>query len=127
MTLPQGLESAGLLLSVLTPLVAVPLTLITFYLRSVREHQMTLHTELERRMAGCEASAEAVRRALTDVEREYTTKEEWLRECLQTRRVLEQLTATSIRIETLLQGNVKTPKRQNAEIAQHRAAKGENE
>ena len=37
------LEAAGPLLAVLTPLVAVPLTVITFYLRSLREHQVTWH------------------------------------------------------------------------------------
>ena len=47
---PESLiESVGMLLAVLTPLVAIPLTVITFYLRSLREHLLTSHVELARR------------------------------------------------------------------------------
>ena len=55
------LESGGTLLAVLTPLVAVPLTVITFYLRSLREHQVTWHSELVRRFETVEASVTTTR------------------------------------------------------------------
>jgi len=112
MTLNQVLESAGVLLTVLTPLVAVPLTLITFYLRSLREHQVTLQAQLERRMDACESAVGQLRKSLDDMEREYTTKEEWLRECLHTRRALEQLTASTVRIEALLEGKTRSDRQE---------------
>ncbi|MCH8145924.1 MAG: hypothetical protein IIA55_14520 [Gemmatimonadetes bacterium] len=97
-------ESAGPLLTVLTPLVAVPLTVITFYLRSLREHQVSWHADLVRRVESVEASVVTVREAVAEFERDYTTKEEWLRECMMARRTLEQLSETTVRIETTMQG-----------------------
>ncbi len=100
----NALESAGMLLTILTPLVAIPLTVITFYLRSLREHQVSWHAELVRRVESVEASALDLRKALTEFERDYTTKEEWLRECMLARRTLEQLSEITVRIETTVQG-----------------------
>ncbi len=107
MTVNHVLESAGVLLTVLTPLVAVPLTLVTFYLRSLREHQVTWHAQLERRVDAMDAFLAELRKGLAGLERDYTTKEEWLRECLHTGRVLEQLSATAVRLETMLNGLVR--------------------
>ncbi len=97
-------ESAGPLLTVLTPLVAVPLTVITFYLRSLREHQVSWHADLVRRVESVEALVATVREAVAEFERDYTTKEEWLRECMMARRTLEQLSETTVRIETTMHG-----------------------
>ena len=99
------LESGGTLLAVLTPLVAVPLTVITFYLRSLREHQVTWHSELVRRFETVEASVTDVRKIVAEFERDYTSKEEWLRECMHARRTLEQLKETSVRLDATM-GNV---------------------
>ena len=85
------LESTGTLLGILTPLVAVPLTVITFYLRSLREHQVTWHGELIRRVEAVEASAVDLRKTLSAFERDYTTKEEWLRENMAAHHHLEQM------------------------------------
>ena len=98
------LESTGTLLTILTPLVAVPLTVITFYLRSLREHQVTWHGELIRRVEAVEKSVTDLRNTLFAFERDYTTKEEWLRECMLARQTLAQLTEASVRIETTLNG-----------------------
>ena len=103
------LESAGTLLTILTPLVAVPLTVITFYLRSLREHQVSWHAELVRRVESVEASALDLHKALTEFERDYTTKEEWLRECMLARRTLEQLSETTVRLETMVQRFLPNP------------------
>ena len=100
------LESAGTLLGVLTPLVAVPLTVITFYLRSLREHQVTWHGELIRRLEAVEASAVDVRKTLSAFERDYTAKEEWLRECMLARHRLAHLTEMTVRLEANLHRNV---------------------
>ncbi len=91
----------GVWLSVLTPLVAVPLTIITFYLRSLREYQLTRHHELSTRIEECARVLETLRERSGDFERDYTTKEEWLRECLHARRVREQLSATTVRLEAV--------------------------
>ncbi len=96
-------ESVGTLVSILSPLVAVPLTMITFYLRSMHEHQSTWHTAMSHRVERIETSIAELRRAFSDFERDYTTKEEWLREYMQARRTLEQLSEAVIRMETVLE------------------------
>lgn len=40
---------------------------------------------------------------LAEFERDYTTKEEWLRECMLARRSLEQLNEAAVRMETTVQ------------------------
>lgn len=95
------LETVIPLLTVLTPLVGIPLTIITFYLRSLREQQITTHVELIRRLDALESSAGELRRAVREFERNYTTKEEWLRECMQARQTLSQLTEATVRLEAL--------------------------
>ena len=95
-------ESAALLLTVLTPLCAVPLTVIVFYLRSLREQQASFLADLTRRIDRVESSVGEMRRALDAFERDFATKEEWLRECMQARRSLQHVTETTIRIEALL-------------------------
>ena len=100
MVLASALESAGVVMSIVTPLVAVPLTILTFYLRSVREHQVTRHADLVREVESVQAAVVELRRALAEIERDFTTKEEWLRECMDARRALEQLSRSTIRLET---------------------------
>lgn len=100
------LESTTTLLGILTPLVAVPLTVITFYLRSLREHQVTWHGELIRRLEAAEASAVDLRKTLSAFERDYTTKEEWLRECMLARQELAHLTEATVRLEANVNRNV---------------------
>lgn len=97
-------ESSSVFLAILTPLVAVPLTVITFYLRSLREHQMARHADFARRFDLAEAAVAELRKTLGEFERDYTTKEEWLRECMLARRTLEQLSETTVRIETTVNG-----------------------
>jgi hypothetical protein len=96
------LESVVVGLSVVAPLVTAPLAALTFYLRSLREHQVQRHQEVVRRLESTESSLIELRREIAQFEREYTTKEEWLREYLHTRRLVEQLTTASTRIETNL-------------------------
>jgi len=111
MTLASFWELSGTFLTVLTPLAAVPLTVITFYLRSIREQQMSWHTQWVRRLEAAEASMAELRRTLSEFERDYAAKEEWLRECMYARRKLEQLGETVIRLETLVETQkAETPK-----------------
>ena len=94
------LETTGAFLTILAPLVAVPLTMITFYLRSLREHQVSWHNELVRRVEAIENVLGNLRGSVSDFERDYTTKEEWLREGMWARRTLENLSGSVVRLET---------------------------
>jgi len=102
MILASFWESGGTYLTVLTPLVAVPLTVLTFYLRGVREQQARWQCVGERRFEAVEQSVAQLRQAIADVVRDYTTKEEWLRECMHARRRIEQLTESAVRMETVM-------------------------
>jgi len=93
-------DAARTVLAVIAPLVAIPLTVTTFYLRSLREHQITWHGELVRRFEGLENSTAQLRQTVGHFERDYTTKEEWLRECMMARRTLENLSKTAVKLET---------------------------
>ncbi len=97
-------ESAGALLTILTPLVAVPLTVITFYLRTLREHQVSWHAELVRRVESVEVSTLDLRKTVAEFERDYATKEEWLRECMLARQTLKELSEATVRMETQMRG-----------------------
>jgi len=99
-TLSAGWENAAGMLAVLTPLVAVPLMVITFYLRSLREAQSATRSETTRRIDGLESALETLRRQVMQFERDYTTKEEWIRETMLSRRNVERLGETMVRLET---------------------------
>ena len=60
--------TAATIVAVAAPLVAVPLTIITFYLKALREHQVSHQGELARRIEALDASAGAARQALAEVE-----------------------------------------------------------
>jgi DNA repair exonuclease SbcCD ATPase subunit len=91
------------LVGVLSPLVGVPLTAITLYLRSIREHQTSESAEVMQRIGRVEQSIRELSRALTEVERDYTTKEEWLRESMHARQQLERLTELQVRVQAELE------------------------
>jgi len=118
-------EYGGTYLAVLTPLVAVPLTVLTFYLRALRDGQIKGQTDIERRFTGVDMAVAQLRQSVADVVRDYATKEEWLRECMHARRKIEQLTETAIRMETAMEC-----KAQRAEgfsprgVVDHRGEKG---
>lgn len=84
-------ESVLTVLAVLGPLLAVPTALVILYLKTLRDQQQTRHTDLVRRVDRLEQSLLAVRALLRDIERDYATKEEWLRECMWTRSRLDRL------------------------------------
>jgi len=94
-------EQMGLLIGVLSPLVGVPLGVITLYLRAI-EHQTNSMSEVVRRIEMLEQSISDHLRAAADFDREFTTKEEWVRESMLARQRLERLTEMTTRIETEL-------------------------
>lgn len=96
-------EMISAFVGVLSPLVGVPLLIITFYLRAIREHQTTAMAEVARRMDAMEASIRNLSRATAEFEREYATKEEWVRESMLARQRLERLTEMVARIQAELE------------------------
>lgn len=91
-------EELGWVVGVLSPLVGVPLTVITMYLRAIREHQAASMAEVTQRITAMENSIRDVLRCTADFEREYATKEEWVRESMIARQGLERLTELVTRI-----------------------------
>ena len=92
--------TAATIVAVMAPLVAIPLSVVVFYLKSMHEHQATRQNDLLRRMETLEESAATTRQRLVETQRDYTTKEEWLRESMATRRNVERLLASVTRLET---------------------------
>lgn len=88
-------ESTQVLIAVLAPLVGVPLGVITFYLRWLYENQLTRHAELVRRFELIERMGSELARTVAGFALDYTTKEEWLRECMYARGRIELLARNS--------------------------------
>ncbi len=93
----------SVLVAILAPLVGVPLTVITFHLRAIREHQATRYQDTVRRIDAVEESIRTLTWSINDFERDYATKEEWLRESLHARRQLERLTEMMARVQADLE------------------------
>ena len=96
-------QTMGILLAALGPLTGVPLTMVAFYLRGLREQQRQRNEEAARRVEAVEDDLRAVRISLGRFERDYTRKEEWLRESMPARQQLERLTEMMARIESQLE------------------------
>jgi hypothetical protein len=101
----MGWEQVGVLVGVLSPLVGVPLGMISLYLRAIREQQATTTSEISRRIHIIEASLDSLVRRMGECDREFTTKEEWLRESMLARQRLERLTELVTRIQAELDGD----------------------
>lgn len=102
MMLERYAEMVGALLTVLGPLLGVPLTVITFYLRGLKEQLKGTQAELVKRMEVLEQAAAELRRDWRMAERDFATKEEWLREVLQVRRQMEGLSVETLQLKLRL-------------------------
>ena len=96
-------EQLGVAVGVMSPLVGVPLVMITFYLRTIRDHQTNTLAEMRHRIDTMEAGLRDLLRRTADFDREYATKEEWVRESMLARQRLEHLTELATRIEAELE------------------------
>ncbi len=96
-------EQAGLVVGVLSPLVGAPLVMIALYLRAIREHQTATMAEINHRVQTIEVAIHELIKSTSDFEREYATKEEWVRESMVTRQRLEKLTEMITRIQAELE------------------------
>jgi len=99
---PVGQDFAQLL-GVIMPLVAVPLTVMIFYLRAVREHQTVKHREYDQTMEAFRREVTELRRTVSLIERDFATKEEWLRESMLARQTMERLTESLARAQAELE------------------------
>ncbi len=88
------------MVAVVAPLVALPLTVVMFHLKALREHQVSRREELARRIDTVDQSLGSARRTLVEIQRDYTTKEEWLRESMASRHHFERMLAAVTRLET---------------------------
>ena len=95
-------EMTATLVAVLAPLVGVPLSVMTFYLRAIREGQEGRLREIGRRIEMLEQQTRGLEKLVEDVSRDYTTKEEWLRESMLARQQLQRLTEITARLEARL-------------------------
>jgi len=94
-----GWDTLGALVGVLAPLVGAPLTLITLYLKAIHQQQQSKHADAARRIDRVEQCVQRVSDAVNEFERDYTTKEEWLRESMLARQQLERLTEMIARVQ----------------------------
>jgi chromosome segregation ATPase len=90
-------------LAVLAPLVGVPLTVILFHLKGQREQMRTRLADLAERIAMHGVALERVREEVTALQRDYATKEEWLREGMWARGQIERLAAIITRSQAVLE------------------------
>lgn len=86
----------------ITSIVAIPLTIFTFYLRSLREQHQSWQRELVRQISIVESAMTVLRKDFSELERDYTNKEEWLRESMYARQSIQQLLESVARIETVI-------------------------
>jgi hypothetical protein len=87
------------LVAVLAPLVAAPMGLVVLYLKAVHDGLTQRSHELSRQLERCSERLMRLGDELSAVQRNYTTKEEWLRESLLTRQTLEQIRQTLVRLQ----------------------------
>ncbi len=102
---PFDLTMLSVLVAIVAPLVGVPLTVVMFYLRTIRDHQATRYDDTLRRIDAVECSIRDLTTTICDFERDYTTKEEWLRESLHARQQLERLTEMTARVQAELESS----------------------
>lgn len=90
---------ASTMLAIVTGLVVIPLTVITFYLRSLLMQQVAARTDFTARFEHVEAAIRRLSRRVAEHERDLTTKEDWLRESMLARHNIERLTEAVARVE----------------------------
>lgn len=96
-------QMTATLVAVLAPLVGVPLSVMTLYLRAIREDQASRGRYAVRRIEALEQQARALEKTVEETARDYTTKEEWLRESMLARQQLQRLTEMVARMQAKLE------------------------
>lgn len=96
-------EQTAVIVGAMSPLVGVPLVMITLYLRAIREHQTQGIAGVAHRIETIEVAIRDLLRSTSEFDREFATKEEWVRESMLARQGLERLTEMVTRIQTELE------------------------
>ncbi len=94
-----GLMDANTLVAILASIVAIPLGVITFYLRALRDHLLAASRDSTQRIEQVDKSVRRVESRINDIERDYTVKEDWLRESMLARRNIQQLIEACARLD----------------------------
>ena len=98
----SSLLDASTMLAIITGLVVIPLTVITFYLRSLLMQQVAARVDFTGRFEHVETAIRRLSRRVAEHERDLTSKEDWRRESLLARRNIERLAEAVARIEASL-------------------------
>ena len=98
-------EVVATIIGAMSMLVGIPLTVIVFYLRAIREDQRVLQASLALRVDKIEAQCDSVEKTLERAERRYTTKEEWIRETMLARTQLGRLSELMARLQAELESS----------------------
>ncbi len=99
----MGWTQTATLVAVLAPLVGIPLSAMTFYLRALRDGQQERLREANRRIEALERQARQLEQVIEEMARSDTTKEEWLRESMLARQQLQRLTELAARMQAQLE------------------------
>ena len=91
------------MIATVSALVGAPLGAILFYLRAIREDQHARQAAVDQRLGALESDLRQLQHAVDDLERNYTTKEEWIRETMLARQQLERLSELMARIQAELE------------------------
>ncbi len=92
-------QTWGAIIGTVVPLLGVPLAVITLYLKSIRDYQADRCEGIEGRVTHLDSGFHEVSRRIGEFERDFATKEEWLRESMHARKQLEKLTELVTRIQ----------------------------
>ncbi len=92
----------GSLATILSALVGLPLTVMVFYLRAMREDQRVSAAEWQRRAERLEADGRRLGAAIQALARTATPRREWRREQAAIRRELGRLTRVLVRLRSEL-------------------------
>lgn len=95
-----GWEYIATMIVVGAPLVGAPLTAITFYVRTLREHTTGKLAELTQRIDHLDDLVEALSQRVGQVDRDSVNKEEWIRENMLARSERQWLSEAVVRLET---------------------------
>ncbi len=92
-------ETIAAMAGTVSVLVGPPLAVVIHHVRVLREDQRTTQRELGRRIEQLDGDVRRMERSVEDVQRAYTTKDEWLRETMLARRQLERLSELLARLQ----------------------------
>ncbi len=93
------------IIGAVSTLVGIPLTAIVFYLRAIREDQRVAQASIAKRVETIESECRRIDESVDDVERDYTPKEEWIRETMLARKQLGRLTELMARLQAELESS----------------------